>query len=219
MQALGSWFSAYTYMGVKAYKSEHGLRRPTKDSTLLTSHEVAGRTTHQSNALFSWLFKACLAYQLYEWLRVSQLSHTLLHCCTACSKDTKCVEVTVKPVGCCSAENVGIATCKLNTSICTHTAVHVILWHIFTCCCSVQAHWTATVHFAYLAATGTFVLSLLPFLYFGFHTYWHWYRADSKDSPQPSAATGVDNPSQEASEAQSGDLHPTPMFCCMPQSV
>jgi len=83
MQAVGSWFSAYTYMGVKAYKSEHGLRRPTNEATLLTSHEVAGRTTHQSNSLFSWLFKACLAYQLYEWLRVRQLPHTLPHCCMA----------------------------------------------------------------------------------------------------------------------------------------
>jgi len=76
MQALGNWFSAHTYMGVKAYKSEHGLRRPTKDAALLASHEAAGRTNHQSNALFSWLFKACLAYQLYEWLRVSQLPCT-----------------------------------------------------------------------------------------------------------------------------------------------
>jgi len=80
-------------------------------------------------------------------------------------------------------------------------------WHIFTCCCSAQAHWTATVHFAFLAATGAFILSLLPFLYFGFHTYWHWYHTDSKDSLQPSAATGVNEPSQEASEAQSGDPH------------
>ncbi|DBA70834.1 TPA: hypothetical protein ACH3X2_011607 [Trebouxia sp. C0005] len=120
-------------MGVKAYKSEHGLRRPTKDATLLTSHEVAGRTTRQSNALFSWLLKACLTYQLYEWLR---------------------------------------------------------------------AHWTATVHFAFLAATGAFVLSLLPFLYFGFHTYWHW-RHTCTNSLHPSAATGVDNSSQEAPEAQS----------------
>lgn len=86
MQALGSWFSAYTYMGVKAYKSEHGLRRPTKDATFLTSHEAAGRTTHQSNALFSWLFKACLAYQLYEWLWVSQLPHILPHFCMALPK-------------------------------------------------------------------------------------------------------------------------------------
>ena len=59
-------------MGVKAYQSQHSSRQPTADQTegLLTSHEVAGRTTHQSNALFSWLFKACVAYQLYEWLRV-----------------------------------------------------------------------------------------------------------------------------------------------------
>ena len=130
-----------------------------------------------------------------------------------------CVEVTVKSVGCCSAENAGIATCKLYTSICAHAAVPVILWHIVTCCCSAQAHWTATVHFAFLAATGAFVLSLLPFLYFGFHTYWHWYRTDSKDSLQPSTATSVDEPSQEASEAQSGDLHPTFMYSCISQSV
>lgn len=86
MQAVGSWFSAYTYMGVKAYKSEHGLRRPTNEATLLTSHEVAGRTTHQSNSLFSWLFKACLAYQLYEWLRVRQFH---IHCPTAVWLDPK----------------------------------------------------------------------------------------------------------------------------------
>ncbi|DBB16654.1 TPA: hypothetical protein ACH3X3_014907 [Trebouxia sp. C0006] len=73
----------------------------------------------------------------------------------------------------------------------------------FTSGCGAQAHWTATVHFAFLAATGAFILSLLPFLYFGFHTYWHWYHTDSKDSLQPSAATGVDDPRQEASEAQS----------------
>ncbi len=128
----------------------------------------------------------------------------------ACSKDTICVEVTVKSVGCCFADNVSTAIYKLNTSICSHTAVHVrCLWHIFTCCCSAQAHWTATVHFAFLAVTGAFVLSLLPFLYFGFHTYWHWYHTDSKGSLQPSAATGADEPSQETSEAQSGDLHPT----------
>ena len=215
IQALGSWFSAYTYMGVKAYKSEHGLRRPTKDATLLTSHEVAGRTTRQSNALFSWLLKACLTYQLYEWLRVGQLPHTLPHCCVACSTNTDCVEVTVKSVGCCFAENVGIAACKLYTFYAFTLPFISIFWHIFTCCCSAQAHWTATVHFAFLAATGAFVLSLLPFLYFGFHTYWHWRRTCT-NSLHPSAATGVDNSSQEAPEAQSGDVHPTFVYCCNP---
>lgn len=77
MQALGSWLSAYTQMGVKAYQSEHGSRQPTAERVpgLLTSHEAAGRTTHHSNALFSWLFRACLAYQLYEWLRVKTPAH------------------------------------------------------------------------------------------------------------------------------------------------
>ena len=83
IQALGSWLSAYTHMGVKAYQSQHSSRQPTADQSagLLTSHEAAGRTTHQSNALFSWLFKACLAYQLYDWLRVRFLLKAL-----ACSK-------------------------------------------------------------------------------------------------------------------------------------
>ncbi len=44
-----------------------------------------------------------------------------------CSKDTICVEITVKSVGCFFAENVGIAIFKLHTSICTHTAVRVSL--------------------------------------------------------------------------------------------
>lgn len=75
VQAVGNWLSAYTNMGVKAYQSQHSSRQPTADQAarLLTSHEAAGRTTHQSNALFSWLFKACLAYQLYEWLQVRGL--------------------------------------------------------------------------------------------------------------------------------------------------
>ena len=79
MQALGSWLSAYTKMGVKAYQSEHSSRKPTAEQVpaLLTSHEAAGRTTHQSNALFSWLFRACLAYQLYEWLRVKTPAQSL----------------------------------------------------------------------------------------------------------------------------------------------
>ena len=75
VQAVGNWLSAYTNMGVKAYQSQHSSRQPTADQAarLVTSHEAAGRTTHHSNALFSWLFKACLAYQLYEWLQVRRL--------------------------------------------------------------------------------------------------------------------------------------------------
>ena len=73
-QALGSWLSAYTHMGVKAYKTEHGSRRPVPDEPQVNVHEAVGHTAHHSNALFSWLFKACLAYQLYEWLRVRRLS-------------------------------------------------------------------------------------------------------------------------------------------------
>ena len=60
---------------------------------LLTSHEAAGRTTHQSNALFSWLFKACLAYQLYEWLRVRCLLKTFVCTCKLCEMST--VELTL----------------------------------------------------------------------------------------------------------------------------
>ena len=70
-QAIGQWLSAYTNMGVKAYQKEHASRRPTAEQP--TSYEAAGRTTHQSNKLFSWLFKACIAYQLYDWLQVTLL--------------------------------------------------------------------------------------------------------------------------------------------------
>ena len=76
MQAFGEWLSTYSNMGMKAYKSEHAFRRPTVEQPLLTSHEAAGRFTHQSNKLFSWLFRACLAYQLYDWLQVKRIALT-----------------------------------------------------------------------------------------------------------------------------------------------
>lgn len=98
-QALGSWLSAYTSMGVKAYKSEHGSRRPTKDDTLHTSHAAARHTTHHSNALFSWLFKACIAYQLYEWLWVSPIPAVFLKSGSACQMH--CVMVPCSTCSCC----------------------------------------------------------------------------------------------------------------------
>ena len=83
-QAVGQWLSAYTNMGVKAYQKEHASRRPTAEQAMLTSHEAVGHTTHQSNKLFSWLFKACIAYQLYDWLQVILLDIKLSHCVAQC---------------------------------------------------------------------------------------------------------------------------------------
>jgi len=57
----------------------------------------------------------------------------------ACSKDTICVEITVKSVGCFFAETVGIAIFKLHTSICTHTAVRVSLG-TFSLAAAVRRH-------------------------------------------------------------------------------
>ncbi|KAL3143003.1 hypothetical protein ABBQ38_003282 [Trebouxia sp. C0009 RCD-2024] len=147
-QALGNWLSAYTHMGVKAYKSQHSSRQPNvaRLAGSLTSHEAAGRTTHQSNALFSWLFKACLAYQLYDWLR---------------------------------------------------------------------AHWSTTVHLALLATTTSFVLSLLPFLYFALHQYWHWYQNSKTHlgiAPEREAAASVDRSKVSGQDgARQESRHPWPM--------
>ena len=71
-----------------------------------------------------------------------------------------------------------------------------------TLCCSLQAHWTTTVHLVFLGVSSTMVLSLLPFLYFGLHWYWQWYqtRAPSADKADIASAKST------ASEAEAGEL-------------
>ena len=90
-------------------------------------------------------------------------------------------------------------------------------WNLVACCdsiqvtvveigCSAQAHWSATVHLALLAVTSSFVLSLLPFLYFALHQYWHWYqssKAPTGTTAEKGAAASSDNSSATHQDGQS----------------
>ena len=70
--------SAYTQMGVKAYQSEHGAKqRQFHHRHTGVDHVV--KPKHPSNILFSWLFKACVAFQLYKWLQASMSDLMLCH--------------------------------------------------------------------------------------------------------------------------------------------
>ena len=76
VQAFGSWMSAYTQMGVKAYQSEHGAKQRRFHSRHPAFDHVH-KPKHPSNVLFSWLFKACVTFQLYKWLQVNTFAHAM----------------------------------------------------------------------------------------------------------------------------------------------
>lgn len=62
------------------------------------------------------------------------------------------------------------------------------------------------MHLALLAITTSFVLSLLPFLYFALHQYWHWYqnsKASPGTAPEREAAASVDRSKGMAQDGQS----------------
>lgn len=68
--------SAYTQMGVKAYQSEHGAKQHRLHSRHPAFDHVH-KPKHPSNVLFSWLFKACVVFQLYKWLQVNTFAHAM----------------------------------------------------------------------------------------------------------------------------------------------
>lgn len=62
------------------------------------------------------------------------------------------------------------------------------------------------MHLALLATTTSFVLSLLPFLYFALHQYWHWYQNSKTHlgiAPEREAAASVDRSKVSGQDGQS----------------
>ena len=79
LQKLSQWVGDYTQLGIQAARARslqqpRALHRPPASlKGLHSQHSLAAVDHAGSRALFRWLIRACLLYELLQWLQVREL--------------------------------------------------------------------------------------------------------------------------------------------------